>query len=278
LPTNSIRQNRETSDMSEFTPFHRGGSGEPLVLIHGFTGNWEIWEPIIAPLEERYEVFIPTLPMHAGGPAINGEPSVDLLLEGLEALLDEAGIETAHVVGNSLGGYAALRLAANGRARTVNALAPAGGWAEGDPVIGETMDFFQEMQPMVVAAAENVDAVVATPEGRAIAVQFLTESPEVVSAELARKIVLSGAGCTEAIALAEMGRTADWGFDYEAIKCPTRIVWGTADKVLAWPGAAARYQEGLPDADWVVLDGVGHCPMLDVPEKTVELITEFAKD
>jgi len=264
--------------MSEFTPFHRGGSGEPLVLVHGFTATWEIWEPIIAPLEEQYEVFIPTLPMHAGGPPIEGEPTVDLLLDGIEKLLDDAGIEKAHIVGNSLGGYAALRLAANGRAKTVNALAPAGGWAAGDPVLGQTMDFFQQMQPMVLAAAENADEVVASPEGRAVAVQFLTESPEVVSPDLAKKILLGAAGCTEAIALAEMGRTADWAFNLDAIDCPTRFVWGTEDKILAWPGAAARFQEGMPDADWVVLDGVGHCPMLDVPEKTVELITEFARD
>jgi len=264
--------------MSDFTPFHRGGSGEPLVLIHGFTATWEIWEPVIAPLEERYEVYIPTLPMHAGGPGIDGEPTVELMLEGIEKLLDDAGIGTAHIVGNSLGGYAALRLAANGRARTVNALAPAGGWAEGDPKLAETMDFFQQMQPMVVAAAENVEEVVASPEGRAVAVQFLTETPEVVSADLARKILLGAAGCTEAIALAEMGRTAEWAFDMDAIECPARFVWGTEDRILPWPGAAARFREGMPDADWVILDGVGHCPMLDVPERTVELITEFARD
>lgn len=264
--------------MSEFTPFHRGGSGEPLVLIHGFTGTWEIWDLIIAPLEEQYDVFIPTLPMHAGGPSIEGEASVELLIEDTEALLDEAGIETAHIVGNSLGGYAALRLAANGRARTVNALAPAGGWAEGDPVVGQTMDFFQQMIPMVAAAAEHVDEAVATPEGRAMLLQFLTEHPEVVSPDLAKKILLGGAGCTEALALAEMGRTADWSFDYGAIDCPTRIVWGTEDKVLGWPVAAARFKEAFSDADWVVLEGIGHCPMLDVPEKTVDLITEFAVD
>lgn len=264
--------------MTDFSASYRGGSGEPLVLIHGFTGTWEMWEPVIAPLEEHYDVFIPTLPLHAGGPAIEGKPNVDVLLEGAEALLDEAGIETAHIVGNSLGGYAALRLASRGRARTVNALAPAGGWAEGDPVVGQTMDFFQNMQPMVVAAAENIDDVVATPEGRAIAVQFLTEHPEVLSSDVIKRIVLGAAGCADAIALAEMGRSTDWGFDLSAIDCPTRIVWGTEDKILAWNGAAVRYQEGLPDADWVILEGVGHCPMLDVPEETVKLIREFAVD
>ena len=56
--------------------------------------------------------------------------------------MDEAGFETAHIVGNSLGGYVALQLAARGRARTVVALAPAGGWAEGDARSATLVQFF----------------------------------------------------------------------------------------------------------------------------------------
>jgi len=51
-----------------------------------------------------------------------------------------------------------------------------------------------------------------------------------------------------------------------------RIVWGTEDRLLPWPDAAARYRRLLPHADWVVLDGVGHCPQLDVPLETAQLI------
>ena len=48
-----------------------------------------------------------------------------------------------------------------------------------------------------------------------------------------------------------------------------RVVWGTDDRLLPWPVAAARYRdEWLPHADWVELDGVGHCPQLDVPLET----------
>ena len=55
--------------------------------------------------------------------------------------------------------------------------------------------------------------------------------------------------------------------------CPVRMVWGTADKLLPWPTAAARYRtEWLPHADWVELDDVGHCPQVDVPLETAELI------
>jgi pimeloyl-ACP methyl ester carboxylesterase len=49
-------------------------------------------------------------------------------------------------------------------------------------------------------------------------------------------------------------------------------VWGTEDRLLEWPSAAARFAEWLPWAEWVELDDVGHCPQLDVPLETTELV------
>ena len=57
----------------------------------------------------------PTLAGHAGGPPLDGEVTDALLADGVERAMDEAGFETAHVVGNSLGGYVALQLAERGR-------------------------------------------------------------------------------------------------------------------------------------------------------------------
>ena len=55
-----------------------------------------------------------------------------------------------------------------------------------------------------------------------------------------------------------------------------RIVWGTGDRLLPWPSAAARFRtDWLPHADWVELDGIGHCPQLDVPLETAQLILGF---
>ena len=67
----------------------------------------------------------PALPGHLGGPPL---PSDLDLASYVEGVLDEAGVERAHLVGNSLGGYIALLLAdARPRRRPVVALAPAGG-------------------------------------------------------------------------------------------------------------------------------------------------------
>ena len=52
-----------------------------------------------------------------------------------------------------------------------------------------------------------------------------------------------------------------------------RIVWGTADAILPWPSCAERFLgEWLPQADYVELDDVGHCPQLDAPRETAQLI------
>jgi pimeloyl-ACP methyl ester carboxylesterase len=91
-----------------FTPAHRGGSGPPLVCLHGFTGTWRVWEPVLAMLERRHDVLAPTLPGHAGAPPIDGDATEVLLADTVERAMDDAGFETAHIVGNSLGGFVAL--------------------------------------------------------------------------------------------------------------------------------------------------------------------------
>jgi len=50
-----------------FTPAHRGGSGPPLVCLHGFTGTWRVWELVLPALERHHDVLAPTLLGHAGG-------------------------------------------------------------------------------------------------------------------------------------------------------------------------------------------------------------------
>jgi pimeloyl-ACP methyl ester carboxylesterase len=57
---------------------------------------------------------------------------------------------------------------------------------------------------------------------------------------------------------------------------PVRIVWGSEDRLLPWPSAAARYrEEWLPRADWILLEGIGHCPQLDAPLEAAALIADF---
>ena len=87
---------------------------------------------------------------------------------------------------------------------------------------------------------------------------------------------MGAAGCHGTSALVERALHQGWRVDPATIDAPVRIVWGTDDRLLEWPRAAARYrQDWFPHADWVELEGVGHCPQLDVPLETVQLVLGF---
>lgn len=262
---------------SKFTPSHRGGSGPPLVCLHGFMDTWRTWELVLPMLERRHDVLAPTLPGHAGGPPLAGAVSSAAVLDAVEQMMDEAGFETAHIAGNSLGGYIALQLAARGRAKSVVALAPAGGWA--DNTYEETLEYQKSLQRLSKAAAPFADAIVATKKGRRSATEMITSNYEHIPAELIAHLMSGVAACKGAGQLIENALREGWTLDAEKITCPVRVLWGTEDKLLPWPSAAARYrEEWLVQADWVVLDGVGHCPQLDVPLETAQLIVGFAAE
>ncbi len=255
-----------------FTPAHRGGSGPPLVCLHGFADTWRVWELVLARLERRHDVLALTLPGHAGGPSIEGPITSATIADGVERSLDAAGIGSAHLVGNSLGGHVALQLAARGRARSVVALAPAGGWDDGafPPAL------LQRQRELLAAAksiAPHAYALAATPEGRRRATELIVADGANLPPELVAHLVLGVAACPRGEDLLDRAADVDWALDGARIGCPVRVVWGTADRLLPWPEAAARLRRGwLAHADWVELDDVGHCPQLDVPLETAQLI------
>jgi pimeloyl-ACP methyl ester carboxylesterase len=86
-----------------------------LILFHGFADTPQSWDRVL-----------PLLP-GASAPPLPPAASADAMLDALEARIGD-GLHD--IVGNSLGGWLALKLAERGRARTVVAFAPAGGWAD----------------------------------------------------------------------------------------------------------------------------------------------------
>jgi pimeloyl-ACP methyl ester carboxylesterase len=73
-----------------FTPSHRGGSGQPLVCLHGFMDTWRVWELVLAALERRHDVLALTLAGHAGGPQIEGAVSEAAVIDAVERAMDDA--------------------------------------------------------------------------------------------------------------------------------------------------------------------------------------------
>jgi pimeloyl-ACP methyl ester carboxylesterase len=259
-----------------FTAQHRGGSGTPLVCLHGLVDTWRTWELVLPELERHHDVLAPTQAGHAGGPALDGPVTSATLADAIERAMDAAGFETAHITGNSLGGFVALQLAERGRARSVVALAPGGGWRANDGLERSRHDYFMTLQANVKAAVAHADAIVSTPEGRRAATEFTSVNFEHIPPALIAHQIRGVAACDGLPALVDYAGENGWELDPAAITCPVRVVWGTEDRILPWPDAAVRFrEEWFPHAEWIELEGVGHCPQLDVPLETAQLILGF---
>jgi pimeloyl-ACP methyl ester carboxylesterase len=83
---------------------HRGGAGEPLVLIHGIGHTWRGWRPMLPRLEARFDVLAVDLPGFGHSdplpPGVDSTPEV--LADAVEDEMRRAGFERAHFAGNSL--------------------------------------------------------------------------------------------------------------------------------------------------------------------------------
>ena len=86
------------------------GSGEPVILLHGFTGTHNTWEKMRSTLNRTFQTIAFDLPGH--GQTLDGQVEMQAFCEDLQVFLDETGISGCHLIGYSMGGRAALSFAA----------------------------------------------------------------------------------------------------------------------------------------------------------------------
>lgn len=266
--------------MSEISPaIYRAGSGEPVVLLHGFTAAWPIWHPVLADLVARYEVIAPTLPGHHGGPSYpTDQPiSFEQSTDAVEIQLDELGVSDAHFVGNSMGGGIALELAKRGRARSVVALAPAGGWSRGDgegPRIGA---FFAKQIKMIKRTHAWSERIMKRPGTRRLAFREIMRHGELVSPAEAAEISQAALDCSisQRAIQALLADAAELTIgDLDRIACPVLLATPQFDRVLPGPRHAPRYRREIPGVQSVTLPDCGHAPMWDDTKLVTRLIVE----
>lgn len=246
------------------------GDGPPLVLVHGLASSRRCWDLVVPDLARDFTVYAVDLPGHGDSDPL---PGIDVATPGhfataLGRFLDDRGIERAHLVGNSLGGWTVLEAAADGRALSVVGLCPAGLW---EPI----------HRPIGAISANRRAAVATRP-----AIRYIMGIPPV-----RRALMRTGAERTAAVPYrvavdAAYAQADARGFEAahdgalhgrferapeitEAV--PVTVAFGDNDRLLPAP----RFQQrdlAPKHARWEVLWNCGHAPMWDVPKVTTELI------
>lgn len=260
---------------------YRAGEGEPVVLLHGFTGTWHHWRPVLADLVAQFEVIAPTLAGHDGGPPFPKDGPLTLTQAGnsLEEHLDELGVTTAHFAGNSMGGALALEMAKRGRARSVVALSPGAGWHPGAAEAERVAKFFVRTQKMARASLPQVDRMMKRPGARKIGLRDAMRHGELLSPADAADMIRTSTRCdvvNEVIgALRGPGTAAIENLDQ--VSAPTLVAWGQHDRILPLERHAPRFRSEIPGVEFRVLPGCGHVPMWDDTRLIVETIAGWVK-
>lgn len=261
-------------------PIHLG-TGEPILLLHPFLCSQNVWRTVADQLAETgdFEVFAPTMAGHHGGPAV-GSWIMDtgLLVDHVERQLDELGWDTAHIVGNSLGGWVAFELERRGRARSLTAIAPAGGWTRYSPTKFETIFKFLAGGPALVAARLLGARILDVPFARRIATLPVSGPADGPNEPDLLALIEDATHCHAYIALLMKTLTAPGLLELAEIRTPVQLVLCEKDRVFPTPRGNRHFTENLPKGSTINrLEGVGHIPMLEAPGRVTELITDFVQ-
>ncbi len=245
-----------------------------MLLLHGLGTSRHIWRPVAAELAASHEVVTVDLPGFGDSPPLpqEVEPSPPELATRVATVLDELGITSAHLVGNSLGGWVVLELAKRGRADSVALLSPAGLWVNGPPRAG--LAGLRAGHELAYRATVNprVSRILSTRAGLVAALAPFAGHPGSVPAEAAlaemRRFGAAPGFRPTVRALARHRFTGG-----QTLNVPVNVAFGSRDWLL--PTGVGRHRGQLPPSTrWRTPPGWGHVPTYDDPGG----VTEFLLD
>lgn len=213
------------------------GEGEPVVLVHGLSGSTRWWVRNITALAGEYRVYLVDLPGFGAMRRLRRHFVLAEAASWLAGWMEAVGLEEAHLVGHSMGGYVCLRLAAQ-RPDTVRRLvlvAPAG--------VPPGRSLFGHLVPLLRATRN------AAPSFLPVLAYDAIRTGPVTLWRAARDL------------LAEDVRE-----DLRSIDAPTLLIWGENDPLVP-PSVGDLLRREIADSRLLVLKDAGHVPMFDRPRE-----------
>jgi len=269
------------------------GTGDPpIVLLHGLGSTVTKWRDALPIIGSRRRAIAVDLPGFGKSDAPRGHYTFGFLAGGIKAFLDSIGVERCVIVGNSLGGITAMWLAATWPERVtglvlVDPALPLPPGARPDvktilrmavaslPGVGEALYAgFMKLRSADWQVADGLRRNVADASRvSAETLQLMHEEAEqrrhdpslrapVLSAQRNLLWMLSA-------------RRADVERVAASLRVPTLLVWGSEDVLV--PLVVGEHWVGrIPGAELVVLEGAGHNPQIEVPDRFSEIVLAFA--
>ena len=248
-------------------PYLAGGKavGEPVVLVHGFGGdkdNWTLYAPYLTP---HPRVLCPDLPgFGENDRSVERDYSVRAQARRLGEFLDALGVGRCHLAGNSMGGFIALQFALDypERLSSLALLDNAG-------VAGANAS---DLQRAIERGENALELKTMADVDRLLT--FVYHSPPFMPRQF-KRVLLEDAQANAAVLdkvfwiLADEGIAGVLNPRLAEVRVPTLIVWGRHDQLID-VSAVEELRRGIVGSDAVILEHVGHVPMLEAPQETAQ--------
>lgn len=250
------------------------GEGEPLVLVHGLGGaasNWVALAPLLLP---GRRLLVPDLPGHGGSSPLPAAPSLKGFADRIGLLAEREQAARAPVIGHSLGGAIALRLAIH-RPGSVSALVLAGaaGISSGTRSARYALTITGIVKPGRKIAPHR-SRVARSPLLKTLVFgRWGASDPAALPPEVAEGFLAGPARHTDTVSAAKALMEDDPRADLERVRCPSLVLWGARDNQLPI-GDAFDYARRLRARLRVIAD-CGHLLIGERPEACADAIMEF---
>jgi len=248
--------------------YDRVGSGEPLVLLHGFGSTRDDFAALTPDLARDFEVYSIDLPGHGNSPMITGRPSVAALTDAVEADLDAHGLGRVNILGNSLGARVGVELACRHRALSVVAISPCG--------LGTPLERSHQGTLMITARMMNrvrypwLDGLSRTPAGRSALLAGMRAKPWQASPAEALTMKSGFAEQTGFWSTLWNAIMLDVPTGLDRIDCPVIVAQGAFDVIGS--GQTPRFTPLIPGSRFTLLPAAGHAPHSDAPQTIIDLV------
>jgi pimeloyl-ACP methyl ester carboxylesterase len=240
-----LTERRETVVDGDVVHYHVAGRGAPLLLLHGLGGSSRCWRPSLPFLAEHRRIYLVDLPGFGIMRRLHRRFVLRDASEWLSRFLDAVGLSSVDVVGHSMGGLIAARLA-SAAPSVVDRLvlvAPAG--------VPSARSLFHHAIGLrrTIRHLTATSLLVTVPDALRNRPRFIVRVTRTLLVEDVRA-------------------------DLDRITAPTLIVWGRDDPLLPIEHAAV-FEAGIRGARVLILDHAGHLPMVSRPRAFAESVLKF---
>ena len=235
------------------------GEGQPMIVLHGLMGALSNFDGVLNYFSNKgYKVIIPELPIYSL-PLL--KTNVKNISKFLKEFMEFKKIDSAILLGNSLGGHIALYFTKHNLEK-VTGLVLAGSSGLYEKSLGDTYpkrgdyEYIKTKTEEVfydpaVATKEMIDEVYASVNDRSKVIRTLSIAKSAIRHNMAK--------------------------DLPAMNTPTCIIWGKNDTVTP-PEVADEFNKLLPDSNLFWIDKCGHTPMMEHPEEFNGILEKWLKE